>query len=225
MHRAQLFLLGLIAVAYIAGSIPFGLLIGLAMGKDPRLHGSRNIGATNVARTLGGVKWFLLVFLLDMLKGMLPMLAAGWVVRHELGGQADWMVYVLWLAVGFGSIFGHMFSLFLGFKGGKGVATSCGVMMGLFPYYTWPGLVALGCFIAVFMVSRMVSLGSIVAAMMFPVAFLALGLLHIGYRLTLQETPLLVFALLVAAMIVYRHRENIARLRAGTEHRFVKKPV
>ena len=219
----QIVLLCLVPAAYLLGSIPFGLLIALAKGKDPRLLGSKNIGATNVARALGGVRWFLLVFGLDMLKGLLPMLAAAAVVRHYLGGAADWVTYVLWLLVGVGAILGHVFSVFLGFKGGKGVSTSCGVMLGLFPYFTWPGLVAMGVWIVLFAAKRMVSLASIVAAMAFPVAFVALGLLHVGYSFSTQQVPLLVFALLLAAMIVYRHRENIARIRAGTESRFVRK--
>src|SRR3954470_22200204 len=107
MNAVQMLLL-LIPVAYLLGSIPFGLLVGLAKGVDVRKAGSGNIGATNVARLLGG-KFFALVFTLDLLKGMLPVLAAGYILRRE---SIDLSGYILWLLVGFGAIAGHMFSLF-----------------------------------------------------------------------------------------------------------------
>src|SRR5688572_17372282 len=113
----------LVPVAYLLGSIPFGLIVGRAKGVDPRKAGSGNIGATNVGRLLGK-KFFAIVFVLDLLKGLLPMLAAAYVLR---GMEESNRKYLLWLAVGFAAIAGHMFSLFLGFKGGKGVATSTGV--------------------------------------------------------------------------------------------------
>src|SRR5688572_33095205 len=115
----------LVPLAYVLGSVPFGLIVGLARGIDPRKAGSGNIGATNVGRLLGG-KFFALVFALDLLKGLLPALAASWIV-HRRGEVADWRTYALWLLVGFAAIAGHMFSAFLRFKGGKGVATSAGV--------------------------------------------------------------------------------------------------
>src|SRR5207302_2507749 len=112
------YLLGLAPLAYVVGSIPFGLMVGLSRGVDPRQGGSGNIGATNVGRLLGG-KFFALVFTLDVLKGLIPMLAAAWVVRRLLSRPPDAGVYFLWLLVGFSAIVGHMFSLFIGFKGGK----------------------------------------------------------------------------------------------------------
>src|SRR5712691_3843814 len=113
----------LIPIAYLVGSIPFGLIVGLAKGVDPRKAGSGNIGATNLGRLLGG-RFFAIVFTLDFLKGFLPTLAGAWVVHRAGAGNIDWVVYLLWLAVGFAAIAGHMFSVFLKFKGGKGVATS-----------------------------------------------------------------------------------------------------
>ena len=147
------------------------------------------------------------------------MLAAG--AALQAGGRPmhDARTYLLWLLVGFASIVGHMFSLFLGFKGGKGVATSSGVILGLFPYFTIPGAVALLVWAAVFKASRYVSLASIVAAVVFPIAYVGIGL-ALGWPIFGEQLPLLVFAMLVAAMIVYKHRSNIARLRAGTESRF-----
>src|SRR3954452_15395809 len=112
-------LLALVPIAYLIGSIPFGLIVGLSRGVDPRTAGSGNIGATNLGRLLGG-KFFALVFTLDLLKGLVPTVDAGQIFR----GMPDALHYILWLLVGFAAIAGHMFSIFLGFKGGKGVATS-----------------------------------------------------------------------------------------------------
>ena len=245
MSTAQTTLLLLIPVAYLVGSVPFGLLVGWARGVDVRKAGSGNIGATNVGRLLGG-KFFALVFALDLLKGLAPMLVGGAVI----GSAADacrvdapmvtataasvvampdnpTTLYLLWLGVAFAAIAGHMFSVFLRFKGGKGVATSAGVVLGLFPYFTLPALVALAVWAAIFFRTRIVSLGSIVAAVVFPAAYLGLAL-ALGWQPFGGQLPLLAFALLMGAMIVYRHRANIARLQAGTELGFGRgggKPV
>jgi glycerol-3-phosphate acyltransferase PlsY len=214
----RLQLICLILAAYFIGGIPFGLIVGRSRGIDPRKAGSGNIGATNLGRLLG-VQFFALVFSLDVLKGLLPMLAASVVVhRHFL--DPDALVYLLWLLVGLMAIIGHMFSCFIGFKGGKGVSTSAGVVLGLFPFYTWPGLFCLACWAVLFAWSRLVSLASILAAGLFPIAFVVFGLLGC-YPLTIRQWPLIFFAALMAAMIIFKHRANIARLRSGTEHRFV----
>ena len=209
----QLFLL--VPLAYVLGSVPFGLIVGKSKGIDPRTAGSGNIGATNVGRLLGK-RFFFVVFLLDLLKGMLPMLAAKWVLRDAPEVPKT---YALWLLVGFAAIVGHMFSLFLGFKGGKGVATSSGVVLGLFPYYTLPGLVCLLIWFVAFKLTRYVSLASILAAVAFPLTYVTMGLIR-GWPVAGGQWPLLAFAVLVAVMIVWKHRSNSARLRAGTEHRF-----
>jgi acyl phosphate:glycerol-3-phosphate acyltransferase len=226
MSSAQTTLCLIIAAAYVLGSVPFGLLVGKAKGIDVRTAGSGNIGATNVGRLLG-VKFFALVFLLDLLKGLLPMLAAGFVIGFAPGNAASTageraLMYILWLGVGFASIFGHMFSVFLRFKGGKGVATSAGVVLGLFPYFTMPGVVALLIWGVVFARSKMVSLASIVAAIVFPIAYIAFAL-ALRWDPFGEQLPLLCFAGLMGAMIVFRHRSNIARLRAGTESRFTSR--
>jgi glycerol-3-phosphate acyltransferase PlsY len=218
MTAQQKALLALIPVAYLVGSIPFGLIVGLARGVDVRKGGSGNIGATNVGRLLGG-KFFALVFVLDVLKGLVPMLGAGLVLHLRAG---DRLGYLLWLLVGFASILGHMFSLFLKFKGGKGVATSTGVILGLWPYYTLPGLVGAAVWGAVFKSSRIVSLASIAGAAAFPLAYVVTALAF-GWPLAHEQLPLLLFAVLVGGLIVFRHRSNLARLRAGTEHRFGRK--
>lgn len=216
MSSAQMSLLYLVPAAYVLGSVPFGLFVGWSRGIDVRTAGSGNIGATNVGRLLGG-KFFALVFLLDLCKGLLPMLAGGWIVRPA--GDHSPLTYVLWLLVGFAAIAGHMFSFFLRFKGGKGVATSAGVVLGLFPYFTLPGLVALAVWAALFSQTRIVSLASIVAAGLFPAAYLGFAI-GLGWSPFAAQLPLLLFALLIGGLIVFRHRSNISRLRAGTEHRF-----
>ena len=220
MTTAQVIVLALVPVAYLIGSIPFGLIVGLTKGIDPRKAGSGNIGATNLGRLLGG-KYFALVFTLDMLKGMLPMLAASFVLRGESRALAT-SDYLLWLGVGLAAILGHMFSVFLKFKGGKGVATSAGVMLGLWPYFTGPGLVAIGAFVLIVLVTRYISLGSMGGAIVFPVAYVVIGRWR-GWDVFGAQLPLLVFGALVAVLIVYKHRSNIARLVAGTEHKLGKK--
>jgi glycerol-3-phosphate acyltransferase PlsY len=216
--QSRNWLLLLIPLAYLVGSIPFGLIVGLAKGVDPRKAGSGNIGATNVGRLLGG-KFFALVFVLDLLKGLLPTLTAAIVLRNQLRTQSD---YILWLAIGFAAILGHMFSIFIKFKGGKGVATGCGVALGVFPYFTFAALLASAAFVAVFLPTRIVSLSSIVGAIVMPIAYIVIGL-AMGWPITVEQLPLLVFAIFLCALIIYRHRGNIARLRAGTENRFGKK--
>lgn len=218
----QTILLLLIPIAYLAGSIPFGLIVGRAKGIDPRTAGSGNIGATNLGRLLG-LKYFFIVFLLDMLKGMLPMVAASWVLSRD-GPAADRtaMVNLLHLLISFACICGHMFSIFLKFTGGKGVATSAGVALGLYPFFTVAGLGALVVWIAVFLPFRYVSLASMIASAAFPVTFIIIGRLN-GWDPFGRQFPLLLFAIFVTVMIVVRHRSNIARLRAGTENKIVRK--
>jgi acyl phosphate:glycerol-3-phosphate acyltransferase len=139
------------------------------------------------------------------------------------GADLSWSQYALWILVGFAAIAGHLFSCFLKFKGGKGVATSCGVMMGLFPYLTIPGVLGTLVWIVVFQIWRYVSLASIAGAVAFPVLYVVIAL-AMGWPVFGQQWPLLVFALVIAGMIVIKHRSNIARLRAGTENRFARKP-
>jgi glycerol-3-phosphate acyltransferase PlsY len=207
-------LLALIPAAYLAGSIPFGLIVGLSKGVDVRKAGSGNIGATNVGRLLGR-PFFFLVFFLDLLKGLVPMLLAAAVLRRS---PANSSLYILCLLVGFAAIFGHMFSLFLNFKGGKGVATSTGVVLGLWPFYTLPAIVAVAVFLIVLYLTRYVSVASMIGSISLPIAYLIIGLAS-GWDPLGRQLPLLVFAVLISALIIYKHRGNLARLRAGTENR------
>jgi glycerol-3-phosphate acyltransferase PlsY len=211
-------LLALVPLAYLIGSVPFGLIVGRARGIDPRKAGSGNIGATNLGRLLGG-KFFALVFTLDVLKGLLPTAIAAALLHHHSPGATQ---FILWLLVGFAAILGHMFSIFLGFKGGKGVATSCGVLLGVFPYYTLPGVFAIAIWIVLFLVTRYVSVASILGALSFPIAYLIAGLLC-GWPVFGAQLPLHNFAVIVAALITLKHRSNISRLLAGTENRIGRK--
>lgn len=208
--------------AYLLGSVPFGLLIGLARGVDIRAAGSGNIGATNVGRVLGkplGV----LVFVLDMGKGLAPTLVAGALIGG-LGGEHTLTTpqYAVWFGVGCAALIGHVFPVFLRFRGGKGVASALGVVLGLYPYFTWPGVVAFVIWTAVVKLSGYVSLGSITAAVLFPPAYWLLGLaLHWPLR---AQWPLSLIAVAMVALVLLRHRPNIHRLLSGTEPRRRSRP-
>jgi glycerol-3-phosphate acyltransferase PlsY len=190
--------------SYLAGSLPFGLLLGRLAGRDIRRHGSGNIGATNVWRVCGW-RWGLPAFLLDALKGAAPvLLLAPWAA----GGEAS----AAWPAIGCAAcaVAGHNFPVWLKFKGGKGVATSLGAMAALMPL---PSLVAFAVFAAVVAWKRYISLGSIAGAATFALAAAAVA-----------PPPLVACALALSALLILRHRANIARLRAGTEPRFAWRP-
>jgi glycerol-3-phosphate acyltransferase PlsY len=186
----------LVAAAYLLGSIPTGLLLGKLYGIDVRKEGSGNIGATNLYRTVGR-KVGIMTLVGDCLKGLLPV-----VVVQNLIFPAE---YAAW--VGLAAFCGHVFSVFLKFRGGKGVATALGVFLALAP-------LALACAVAVFalvmLAWRYVSLGSICAALIMPAAVALLG----------GTMVVIVVTLLIAVIVIARHRENILRLLAGTESRF-----
>jgi len=189
-------LLMLLVGAYLLGSIPTGLLLGKAYGIDVRKEGSGNIGATNLYRTVGR-KVGVMTLAGDCLKGMLPVLA---VKFSSLPVE-----YAAW--VGLAAFCGHVFSIFLRFRGGKGVATALGVFLALSPVAV---AIALGVFLLLMLVWRYVSLGSISAAAVMPIAVWALG----DGRVTGVVT------MIVAVIVIFRHTENIRRLVAGTESRF-----
>jgi acyl phosphate:glycerol-3-phosphate acyltransferase len=198
-----------VVLAYVAGATPFGWLAGRLRGMDLREHGSGNIGATNAVRVLGK-RIGLPVFALDVLKGWLPVALAAWWVEgqsvlagHSLAKQA---VPVL---AGLGAVLGHTFTFWLGFKGGKGVATSAGVMLGLAPLAL---LVAVAVWTVSMKISRYVSLSSILAGWALPAA---VGLL--AWRSGPLNPPVLMLALLIAVLVTVRHRSNIVRIAAGTE--------
>ncbi len=197
--------------AYLLGSVPFAFLIARAHGKDLRTIGSGNIGATNLARAVGR-QWGYFCFALDVLKGLTPVA----IVRAIAGTPDNALLLCLWLFVGIAAILGHVFPVYLRFKGGKGVATSFGVALGLWPYFTVCALIALAVWIAVVLVWRYVSLASISAAIIFPIA-LALGILAVPDWRSATLWPLVAAAIVIPILVIVRHRENIRRLVAGTE--------
>ena len=204
-----------IIAAYLLGSIPFGLLIAKAHGKDLRSIGSGNIGATNVSRALGR-KWAYFCFVLDVLKGLTPMLATMLIAEPD-----SVLTLWLWLAVGCAAILGHIFPIYVKFKGGKGVATSFGVALGLWPYYTICVLFAAGVWVVVVLIWRYVSLASITASVTFPLVLIVAIILTPDWNFA-NLWPVFITAIAIPIMVIVRHRENIKRLRAGTESKILK---
>ena len=195
-------LLGWLVFGYLCGSVPFGLLLTRAAGLgDIRAIGSGNIGATNVLRT-GNKKVAVATLLFDGAKGAVAMLLAGWIAGTV---AAPWTA----LAAGLGAVLGHLFPVWLGFRGGKGVATGLGVILAA----AWPvGLVSCAAWLAGARLARISSVGALLAFAAAPLAALALG-----------NRPVAALAALVAVLVFARHASNIRRLLAGTEPRIGKK--
>lgn len=196
MEQSLTYFILWLAAAYLLGSIPTGLLLGKLYGIDVRKEGSGNIGATNLYRTVGR-RVGILTLIGDCIKGLAPVLAA-----RQLGLSPD---QVAW--VGLAAFCGHVFSVFLRFKGGKGVATALGVFLALSPSAV---AIAVALFAALMLLWRYVSLGSVAAAAVMPLAVALLG----GGR------TLILVTLLIALIVIGRHHENIRRLLSGTENRF-----
>jgi glycerol-3-phosphate acyltransferase PlsY len=200
-----------IAAGYLLGSIPTGYLVARARGVDIRAMGSGNIGATNVFRILGtpaGV----FVLLADAAKGWLAVYCATIVVIRGYGsGMADWGVWLVAVG-GVSAVLGHVYTVWLGFKGGKGIATSAGVLTGLAPMAV---VIAVTLWVIVLFLSRYVSLASIGAAVVLPFAVWFCGY---GGALTAATA-------LLAALAIYKHRSNMERLMKGTESKFGRKPA
>jgi glycerol-3-phosphate acyltransferase PlsY len=201
----------LIAIAYLLGSIPFGLIIAKAHGRDLRSIGSGNIGATNLARALGK-KWACFCFALDAAKGLAPMLAAA----KLIDSAPTTIELFLWLAVGSAAVLGHIFPIYIRFKGGKGVATSFGVALGLWPYYTICAAAAFLIWVVVVLLWRYISLASIAASVTFPITLILAIILTPAWHFA-NLWPILITAIAIPLMVVVRHRENIKRIIAGTE--------
>ena len=196
--------------SYFAGSIPFGFIIGkLVKGVDLRKLGSGNIGATNAGRVLGK-KWGLICLALDALKGLLPVAFLPSLFFPE---SSPWLAHAAVLS-GVSTIIGHMFPCWLGFRGGKGVATSLGVLSILSP---WGLLVAAGLFFSSLACWRIVSLSSMLAAAGFGIFELIRLMPSPFSELTWSQG---VFALMVPLLIIVQHRSNIRRLLAGDEPPF-----
>jgi acyl phosphate:glycerol-3-phosphate acyltransferase len=207
--RAVLAILLSIAAGYLLGSIPFGLIFGRLAGVDVRQHGSKNIGATNVWRVCGA-KFGLPVFVLDAGKGVAAVLLAQWLAAR-FGGDPQWAG----IAGAMACVLGHSFPVWLKFKGGKGVATSLGVLLAMLPVESVAAFALWGVLLYL---TRYVSVASIFAS-------LSLGLFAaiaqwLGYG---RGWPYVGFAVVAGILVVVRHKANIQRLLAGTESRLGKK--
>ncbi|MCA9304221.1 MAG: glycerol-3-phosphate 1-O-acyltransferase PlsY [Phycisphaerales bacterium] len=223
--------------AYLLGSVPFGLLIGKARGIDIREHGSGNIGATNLGRVLGK-RFFFLCFFLDLSKGLAPTLLAGSMMgtlgRFTIEPSDAWG----WLLVMVCAVFGHLFSPWLGFRGGKGVATALGALLGMFPAMTAPGVGALVVFLVVLALWRYISLASCMAAITLPFwtwfifaqfqtrqmirwrdhpQWANLPTEELQQAVPFAGTPFVIVAAALAGLVIYKHRTNLSRLMHGTE--------
>jgi len=199
-----------VAVGYLCGALPWGLWLGRGLrGVDVRTLGSGNLGATNVYRSLGpGIG--IATLALDMAKGALPVwLVPGSPLCAAFPGGAEWCR----IAVGIAAIAGHIWTVFARFRGGKGVATTTGVLLALSP-------IAFGVFVAVFLVAvavtRFISVGSMLGAIAFAVTLVSLR----G-----PASPVALFGVLVATLVILRHRDNLRRLLHGEERRFSFRPM
>ena len=196
-------------VSYLIGSIPFGVIAGRLAGIDIREHGSKNIGATNVLRTLGK-RYGIAVFLADAFKGLVAVRLAVW-----LGGPDSFSRNSLGILAALFVVIGHSFPVWLWFRGGKGVATSGGACLGLLPL---PTLIGGLIWIVVFLAFRYVSVASVAA-----IASLPLLVLLLSGRGNSPNYLMFGFSVFIAILVTWRHRENIGRLARGREPRFNRK--
>ena len=211
MPNVAAYVIGIV-ISYLFGGIPFGFLAAkIIKGVDIRTVGSGNIGATNVSRVLGK-KGFAGVFILDFLKGFLPVALFAGVILHFAEGINGVNLRII---LGLSAIIGHMVTPFLKFKGGKGVATSCGVFIGLVPV---AGACALGVWVITLGIWRYVSLSSMLAAIALPTAFILTDKESLG-----ENVAVTLFCALVALLVIIRHASNIKKLLKGTETKIGRK--
>ena len=202
----------LLLTSYITGSFPTSIVITRVIKNiDIKEHGSGNAGATNVFRVLGW-KYAIFVLAFDILKGWLPTAVYATIIFQQLPVPDQGLVQIL---CGFAAVIGHIFPIFSGFKGGKGVGSLIGVLLALYPL-VFPLCLLIG--VAVITTTGYVSLGSISAAIALPIIILILPKLG----LISPNLSLIVFSLLVPWLIIFTHRTNISRIRNGTENRFEK---
>jgi len=219
--------------AFLLGSIPFGLLIARSKGIDIRQHGSGNIGATNVLRIVGK-KYGLTCLFLDLLKGLVPTILAISLIRFN-GMRNPMMIQALepfsaefpmlmaqifQVLTGLCAILGHNYSPWVGFKGGKGIATSAGVMIAMMPAAI---VILLIIWLLVFFISKYVSLASVIAAVSLPIVTLSGSWYHGKVQDGTWNKPLFIFSVIIAVLATWKHRGNLKRLLDGTENRFERK--
>ncbi|MFA5375306.1 MAG: glycerol-3-phosphate 1-O-acyltransferase PlsY [Dehalococcoidia bacterium] len=202
--------IGIIIIGYLLGAIPFGVIIGkILRGIDVREYGSGSMGMTNVMRTVGA-KAGLIVLILDVLKGAVAV-ALAWAIFHS---APDSTVYWGQMAGGAAAVVGHSWPVYIGFRGGRGIATAFGAIM----VVSWPmGLICLATFLLMVAIFRYISLGSIMAAIALVVAMV------ISYVSDWEPVAYLTFALVVAPIVIFRHRGNIKRLLSRTEPKIGQK--
>jgi len=223
-------------LAFLMGSIPFGLLIAKAKGINIREHGSGNIGATNVLRVIGKT-YGITCFLLDVLKGFIPVAIAvnliqitGRPIQVPLGLPDAWALklaagdalkaQIVQILTAMCAVLGHNYSPWVGFKGGKGIATSAGVLLALMPFAV---LLLLVVWALLFFATRYVSVASIGASAVLPMLTLWGSWHHGRIQDGTWNKPLFALTVIIAVSAIWKHRSNIQRLREGTEHRFTKK--
>ena len=208
----------LLVAAYIVGSFPTAHLLARSRGVDLGAVGSRNYGATNLGRTLGRT-YGIACFLIDAAKGAIPTLVAGWLLGTLGAAPVDVSILATWcwLAVAAAAIVGHTLSPWIGFKGGKGVATGFGALAAMAPAMTLPTFQALAIWAALVVAFRMVSFASIAAAWSIPVAIAVRALFDGGLDGVRAVGPYVIASLVIAVFITIKHRANLARIRAGTE--------
>lgn len=213
----------LLIVAYIIGSIPFGLVFGKLKGIDIREHGSKNIGATNVGRVLGK-KFFFFTFILDCMKGFIFVFLFRFnIIPHEYC-LLNPMFY------GLAAILGHVFSIFLKFKGGKAVSSGAGALLGYSPIIF---LIAITIFIIIYLITKIISISSIITALSAIVLCIIFSLLKQEMFLNLFDIPttnlwplnlwFVICCIIIVAIIIIRHKSNIKRLANHTESKFILK--
>jgi glycerol-3-phosphate acyltransferase PlsY len=202
--------LGIVIIGYLLGSIPFGVIIGkMVRGIDVREHGSGSMGMTNVMRTVGA-KAGLIVLILDLLKGSAAV-ALAWAIFCS---EPDSMVYWGQMAGGVAAVIGHSWPVYIGFRGGRGISTAFGAIM----VVSWPiGLICLATFLLMVAIFKYISLGSISGATALVIAMV------VSYMYDWEPVSYLAFALVVAPIVIFRHRANIKRLMSKTEPKIGQK--
>ena len=220
-------------IAFLAGSIPFGLLIAKSKGVNIREHGSGNIGATNVLRVVGK-PYGIACLVLDLLKGLIPSILGislctyagesnpmtGHALEPYAIGLEQSKAQILQIITALAAILGHNYSPWIGFKGGKGIATSGGALIALMPAAV---LILIAIWAILFFTTKYVSIASIGAAICLPIVMLFGSWYHDKLADGTWNKPLFVFCIIIALLAVWRHRSNIKALMDGSEHQFSKK--